>query len=86
MDHPTNDADSGPADDAGTRAEDAQDLKATEDSIRSDLRRLASVEQEKRALPPDDPRVDQLSDEAVELAARIHRQTRAERQLSQEID
>jgi len=86
MDHSTSDADGRRDDDAGARDEKGEDLKATEDSIRSDVRRLASVEGEKRALPADDPRVDRLSDEAVELAARIYRQTRVERQLSEEID
>ena len=62
-----------------------QDLKATADSIRSDLGRLTDIEDEKRALDAEDPAVDRLSDDAVELADRISRQTRAERQLSQEL-
>lgn len=64
---------------------EAQDLKATEDSIRSDLRRLTEVEAHKSRLDPADPTVDRLSDEAVELAARIHRKAKAERQLSDEV-
>jgi hypothetical protein len=62
-----------------------EDLRATGDSIRSDIRRLASVEEVKRGLDAGDPEVDRLSDEAVGLANRIARQTRAERQLSDEI-
>jgi hypothetical protein len=62
-----------------------QDLKATADSIRSDLGRLTDLENEKLALDAEDPVVDRLSDEAVELADRISRQTRAERQLSEEL-
>ena len=62
-----------------------EDLRATGDSIRSDIQRLAGVEEVKRALDADDPEVDRLSDEAVGLANRIARQTRAERQLSDEI-
>jgi phage host-nuclease inhibitor protein Gam len=63
----------------------AQDLRATGDQIRSDLRRLTTLEDEKRSLDPDDPQVDRLSSEAVALADRIARETRAERQLSDEI-
>ena len=62
-----------------------QDLQATEDSIRSDLARLATVEASKRALPPDDPEVDALSDEAVQLAEGIAHKTRAERELGRDL-
>lgn len=62
-----------------------QDLKATAASIRADIGRLATIEDEKLVLDAGDPRVDQLSDQAVELADRISRETRAERQLSHEI-
>jgi hypothetical protein len=62
------------------------DLRATGDSIRADAGRLAAVEDDKGALAVDDPQFDRLSDEAVELASRIARETRAERQPSQEID
>ena len=51
-----------------------QDLKATGDSIRTDL-----------TLDGEDPAVDRLSEEAVQLADRISRETRAERQLSEEL-
>lgn len=64
----------------------AQDLKATAASIRTDIGRLAVLEDEKLALDPADPRVDAASDEAVRLADRIARETRAERQLSREVD
>lgn len=63
-----------------------QDLRATADSIRIDIGRLAALEDEKLTLAPEDPRVDAASDEAVRLADRIARETRAERQLSREID
>jgi hypothetical protein len=62
-----------------------EDLRATGDSIRADVQRLASVEDTKRGLDAEDPEVDRLSDEAVGLADRISRETRAERQLSDEI-
>ena len=62
-----------------------QDLKATADSIRTDLSRLAAIEDEKTTLDGEDPVVDRLSEEAVELADRISRETRAERALSEEL-
>lgn len=72
-------------DERGTST-DEQDFKATVDSIRVDLGRLAAVENDKRALDPADPEVDRLSDKAVELADQIARKTRAERELSTAID
>ena len=74
-----------PPEPASDRPAAQQDLRSTEDSIRSDLRRLVELEDDKRALDADDPLVDRLSDEAVTLAERIARETRAERQLSDEI-
>ena len=74
-----------PPEPAPDRPAAQQDLRSTEDSIRSDLRRLVELEDDKRALDADDPLVDRLSDEAVMLAERIARETRAERQLSDEI-
>ena len=63
----------------------AEDLRATADSIEEDLRRLASVEGEKERLDPADPQTDRLSTEAVRLADRIARQTKAERALADEL-
>lgn len=74
-----------PQSDAADRKAAEQDLHATAESIRVDIGRLAALEDEKLALDPGDPRVDAVSDEAVELADRIQRETRAERQLSREI-
>ena len=72
-------------DERGTST-DEQDFKATVDSIRVDLGRLAAVEDDKRGLDPADPELDRLSDKAVELADHIARKTRAERELSSAID
>jgi hypothetical protein len=69
--------------DSGDAAE--EDLRATTDSIQADLGRLATVEGDKSSRDAEDPQVDRLSDEAVELADRIGRQVRVERQLSDEI-
>ena len=68
------------------RSTEEQDLRSTSDSIQEHARRLASIEGEKRRLPADDPRVDALSERAVELADTLARQTRAERKLSDELD
>ena len=77
-------------DDPATRAPESEaaaqeDLKATGDSIQSDVQRLSNLEERKRGLDANDPQVDRLSDEAVELSGRIARETKAERQLSDEI-
>jgi hypothetical protein len=71
--------------DGSDRGEAAQDLRATAGQIRVDIGRLAALEDEKLTLEPDDPRVDQVSDEAVALADRIQREARVERQLSKEL-
>lgn len=82
-DHPDDRTTAG--DNEAPALEAEQDLKATADSIRTDLSRLAAIEDEKSTLDGEDPAVDRLSDEAVELADRISRETRAERQLSEEL-
>ena len=69
----------------GDRPNKEQDLHATEDSIRADLFRLATVEAKKTALDPTDPELDRLSDEAVKLAEGLARKARAERQLGEEL-
>ena len=71
---------------AANLSTEEQDLRATGDSIRADVGRLADVEADKRALDPKDPEVDRLSGVVVELADRIARKTRAERELSEVID
>ena len=67
------------------RANAEQDLRATSDSIRADARRLELIEDEKTRLAPEDGETDRLSAEAVEVADRIARQARAERQIAREI-
>lgn len=73
-------------DESAAESAAAQDFRATAESIRTDIGRLAALEDEKLALDAEDPRVDRASDEAVRLADRIARETRAERQLSREVD
>lgn len=80
-------ADPGAAPTTSTTEQDKveQDLKATADAIRADIDRLAAIEDRKVALDPESPEVDRISAEAVDVAARIHRETLAERQLSEEL-
>lgn len=73
---------------AGTNTErlkTEQDLRATTDAIQTDIEKLASLEARKSELDPESPEVDDLSAEAVDVAERIHRETQAERQLSNEL-
>ena len=63
----------------------AEDLRATTDAVRDDVSRLAALEAEKAELPPTDPRVDRLADEAVRLGDRIASETRAQRELGREL-
>lgn len=67
------------------RREEVEDLRATTESIRGDVGRLVEIEETKRELDPADPEVDRLSADAVDVADRIHRQAKAERQLANEI-
>ncbi len=62
-----------------------QDLRATNDAVQSDAQQLADLEAEKMTMKADDPALDRASEEAVRLGDRIARETRAERQLGDEI-
>jgi chromosome segregation ATPase len=68
------------------RSQAEQDLRATSDAIQSDAARLAELEDVKGNLDPSDPRVDQLSEQAYELAAEIKDKSEAERELSDELE
>jgi hypothetical protein len=84
MPDPRQENDTNPDGDADRPAKE-QDLHATEDSIRSDLGRLETLEATKTSLDPADPEVDRLSDEAVTMAEGLVRKTRAERELGQDL-
>jgi hypothetical protein len=71
--------------DEDQQREMAQDLRATNDAVRSDAEQLARLEAEKATMKPDDPALDRASEEAVRLGERIAHETRAERQLGSEI-
>jgi hypothetical protein len=63
----------------------AEDLRATSAQVSATAERLDALENEKRDLEPQDPRVIELSDEIERLAARLRRQTAIEGTLSREI-
>ena len=73
-----------PTDDA-ERSALVQDLRATGDALADDLRRLTAIEVAKDKLAAGDDELDQLSQEAVELAERIENEARAERDLGRAI-
>lgn len=78
-------SDPGDGQPSGERHAAEQDLRATADSVRDALQRLDHIEAEKSRLAPDDPRTDELAEEAVELAERIRHETLLERQLGREL-
>lgn len=89
MTDPTNDrrpADPGAPTTGRTEHEKVeQDLKATADALRTDIDRLAAMEDHKAGLDPESPEFDRISAEAVDVASRIHREALAERQLGEEL-
>jgi hypothetical protein len=61
-----------------------EDLTATSESLKEDSRRLFDIEDEKQELDIDDPRLDELSSQAEQLAGEVQRKSRVERALSEE--
>lgn len=61
------------------------DLRSTEDSIRRDAELVKTLEDQKAALDPADPRVEQLSIRIERVAIGLQGKTAAERELSREI-
>jgi len=62
-----------------------EDLRATEESIVTDATRVVALEEEKMALDPADPKVDQLSSQIERIAGGIEDKAKAEQGLSAEI-
>jgi hypothetical protein len=62
-----------------------EDLRATEESIRRDAEHVKTLEEEKAALDPTDPRVLHLSEQVERVTARLQDKATAERELSEEI-
>ncbi len=66
--------------------DERDDLRATEDSIVGDAKRLIDLESAKAALDPGDPHVDVLSDQVVRLVEGLGEKAAIEQQLSAEIE
>jgi hypothetical protein len=58
-------------------------LRANSDALLDDLALLAALEQEKRTLLPNSPRLVSLAEEIEQLAARVLGQSRRQRSLSE---
>lgn len=61
------------------------DLRATSDAMMHDLERMQRLEEEKRALEPDDPRLVALSVEIEELSRRTQTTSSAQREIAEEL-
>jgi uncharacterized Zn finger protein (UPF0148 family) len=61
------------------------DLRATEESIRSDADRLKDLEEQKTSLDPADERVTQLSEQAERVSNELRDKSAAERELAEGI-
>jgi hypothetical protein len=61
-----------------------EDIRATAQSIEADADRLAAIEDEKKTLESDDPRLLELSREAEAISKRLVPKTVAERALVDE--
>jgi hypothetical protein len=59
-----------------------EDLRATAGSIEADADRIAAIEDEKRLLSSDDPRLQELSKEAEAIAKGLQPKTTVERKLA----
>jgi hypothetical protein len=68
-----------------TMSDPRQDLRSTAESIRRDAERVKTLEDEKAALDPDDPRVAELSEQIERMTAGLEDKATAQRQLSEEI-
>ena len=61
------------------------DLKATAEDIAADAAQLKALEEQKSALDPEDPRVQELSARSERLARRLVPKTVAEREITDAI-
>ena len=61
----------------------AADLRATSDALMRDLEVLAAIEDEKRTLPPGDPRLVELAKRVEDVAGRVLSSTVRQRKLTE---
>ena len=64
----------------------SRELRSTSDALLDDLALLAGLEQEKRSLTPDSPRLVSLAEEIEQLAGRVLGQSKRQRSLSEVIN
>jgi hypothetical protein len=64
----------------------SRELRASSDALLDDLALLAGLEQEKRSLSPDSPRLVSLAEEIEQLAARVLGSSRRQRSLSETVN
>jgi hypothetical protein len=62
-----------------------EDLRATIDSIQHDARRVEALEEEKGALDPEDPQVDEISQDVQAVIGKMQDKADAEMDLATEI-
>lgn len=65
-------------------SEPKEDLQALAEDVALDAQVMQRIEDEKARLDPSDPRVQRLSEQAVEVAETIHAKALAERELAAE--
>jgi CII-binding regulator of phage lambda lysogenization HflD len=63
----------------------SDDLRATQDSITADTKRLTELEERKRRLDADDPALAELSAEVEQLSQQIRHKSAAEGELVEEV-
>ena len=61
------------------------DLKATEQAIHRDAKKIAELEEQKSSLDPTDPAVEQISNQVQKTAQSLTDKTAAEQELVEEI-
>jgi hypothetical protein len=64
---------------------DHDDLRATQESIVADARRIKELEERKRSLAADDPAAEELSNEVESVTSDLQRKARLQRELSEQL-
>src|SRR5829696_8583063 len=60
-----------------------RDLRATSDALQRDLQALGALEEEKRALLLDDPRLTELASQIEDIAGRVLARTTTQKDLTE---
>lgn len=61
------------------------ELRATSDALLRDLEVLATLEDEKRGIPPNDPRVAELADRIEDIARRLLARSATQKELADQL-